>query len=134
MQRRDRTDETGEEIGGAGLAIFAGAAGIPNGELVDLDTGDGFDLFGDESGQLLTASYQDYCIPRASDMPHIEVTLDDSAPCKTNPLGAKGCGESGTVAGTPTLVNAVIDALSSRGVSDIDMPTVDGFAFARAER
>lgn len=54
MQRRYGTDEAGEEIGGAGLAVFAGAAGIPDGEFVDLDAGDGFDLFGDETGQLLS--------------------------------------------------------------------------------
>ena len=75
-----------------------------------------------DDGQLLTSSLMDYQVARAGDLPMFEVALFDGAPCKTNPLGAKGCGESGTVAGTPTLVNAVIDALSSRGVSDIDMP------------
>ena len=76
----------------------------------------------DDSGQLLTSSLMDYKVARADDMPSFNVALFDGAPCRTNPLGAKGCGESGTVAGTPTLVNAVIDALSSRGVRDIDMP------------
>ncbi|MFO1137215.1 MAG: xanthine dehydrogenase family protein molybdopterin-binding subunit [Rhodoblastus sp.] len=76
----------------------------------------------DAGGQLLTSSLMDYKVARADDMPSFKVALFDGAPCKTNPLGAKGCGESGTVAGTPTLVNAVIDALSSRGVADIDMP------------
>lgn len=75
-----------------------------------------------DGGQLLTSSLMDYKVARADDMPSFQVALFDGAPCKTNPLGAKGCGESGTVAGTPTLVNAVIDALSSRGVKDIDMP------------
>jgi len=55
----------------------------------------------DAEGQLLTASYQDYCVPRADDIPSIAVTLDDSAPCRTNPLGAKGCGESGAIGGPP---------------------------------
>ena len=73
-------------------------------------------------GHLLTSSLMDYKVARAEDLPTFEVALFDGAPCKTNPLGAKGCGESGTVAGTPTLVNAVIDALSSRGVKDIEMP------------
>src|SRR5437868_9150079 len=54
-----------------------------------------------EEGQLLTASYQDYCVPRADDVPPIAVTLDPSAPCKTNPLGAKGCGESGAIGRPP---------------------------------
>lgn len=75
-----------------------------------------------DGGQLLTSSLMDYKVARADDMPAFKVSLFDGAPCRTNPLGAKGCGESGTVAGTPTLVNAVIDALSSRGVKDMDMP------------
>src|SRR6201746_185815 len=61
----------------------------------------------DSEGQLLTASYQDYCIPRADDIPAIEVTLDGSAPCRTNPLGAKGCGESGAIGGPPPRANRV---------------------------
>ena len=64
-----------------------------------------------EEGQLLTASYQDYCVPRADDIPPIAVTLDDSAPCRTNPLGAKGCGESGAIGGPPCVTNGVMDAL-----------------------
>ncbi len=77
----------------------------------------------DSSGQLLTASYQDYCIPRASDMPgSIAVTLDDSAPCKTNPLGAKGCGESGAIGGPPCIVNGVMDALSDLGITSLQTP------------
>jgi carbon-monoxide dehydrogenase large subunit len=76
----------------------------------------------DPEGQLLTASYQDYCLPRADDIPPIAVALDDSAPCKTNPLGAKGCGESGTIGGTPCLVNGVIDALSELGIKNLATP------------
>ena len=76
----------------------------------------------DTEGQLLTASYQDYCLPRADDIPPIEVTLDDSAPCKTNPLGAKGCGESGAIGGPPCITNGVIDALSELGIKSIDTP------------
>ncbi|HEY4203809.1 MAG TPA: xanthine dehydrogenase family protein molybdopterin-binding subunit [Xanthobacteraceae bacterium] len=73
-------------------------------------------------GQLLTATYQDYCIPRASDVPSIEVTLDDSAPCKTNPLGAKGCGESGAIGGPPCITNGVMDALSPLGIKTLQTP------------
>jgi carbon-monoxide dehydrogenase large subunit len=76
----------------------------------------------DTEGQLLTASYQDYCIPRADDIPPIEVTLDGSAPCKTNPLGAKGCGESGAIGGPPCITNGVIDALSELGITSINTP------------
>lgn len=76
----------------------------------------------DGEGQLLTASYQDYCIPRASDIPAIDVTLDGSAPCRTNPLGAKGCGESGAIGGPPCIVNGVMDALSPLGIKALNTP------------
>ena len=75
-----------------------------------------------EEGQLLTASYQDYCVPRADDIPPIAVTLDDSAPCKTNPLGAKGCGESGAIGGPPCITNGVMDALSELGIKQLNTP------------
>ncbi|MBR0969738.1 xanthine dehydrogenase family protein molybdopterin-binding subunit [Bradyrhizobium japonicum] len=76
----------------------------------------------DADGQLLTASYQDYCIPRADDVPPIEVTLDDSAPCRTNPLGAKGCGESGAIGGPPCVTNGVMDALAELGITQLNTP------------
>ncbi len=76
----------------------------------------------DPEGQLLTASYQDYCIPRADDIPSIVVTLDDSAPCRTNPLGAKGCGESGAIGGPPCIANGVMDALSDLGIGGLNTP------------
>ena len=76
----------------------------------------------DPEGQLLTASYQDYCVPRADDIPPIEVTLDDSAPCRTNPLGAKGCGESGAIGGPPCITNGVMDALSELGIKTSTTP------------
>jgi aerobic carbon-monoxide dehydrogenase large subunit len=76
----------------------------------------------DTEGQLLTATYQDYCIPRADDIPSISVTLDDSAPCRTNPLGAKGCGESGAIGGPPCIANGVMDALSELGITQLKTP------------
>jgi aerobic carbon-monoxide dehydrogenase large subunit len=76
----------------------------------------------DAEGQLLTASYQDYCVPRADDIPPITVTLDDSAPCRTNPLGAKGCGESGAIGGPPCIANGVMDALSELGITSLNTP------------
>jgi carbon-monoxide dehydrogenase large subunit len=79
-------------------------------------------VFYDAEGQLLTASYQDYCIPRASDIPAIAVTLDGSAPCVTNPLGAKGCGESGAIGGPPCITNGVMDALSPLGIKTLNTP------------
>ena len=76
----------------------------------------------DGDGQLLTATFQDYCIPRASDVPPISVMLDDSAPCRTNPLGAKGCGESGAIGGPPCVTNGVMDALFELGIAQLNTP------------
>ncbi|HVV93314.1 MAG TPA: xanthine dehydrogenase family protein molybdopterin-binding subunit, partial [Hyphomicrobiales bacterium] len=75
-----------------------------------------------DSGQLLTGSYMDYGMPRADVVPSFTVNIDQSVPCQTNLLGAKGCGESGTVAAPPAIINAFVDALSPLGVKTIDMP------------
>jgi carbon-monoxide dehydrogenase large subunit len=75
-----------------------------------------------EDGQLLTATFMDYQMPRAEDFPFFKTELDESSPSKINPLGAKGCGESGTVGATPTVLNAVIDALAPYGITHLDMP------------
>jgi carbon-monoxide dehydrogenase large subunit len=75
-----------------------------------------------ESGQLITGSLLDYCLPRADDLPSFATFTDETTPCKINPLGAKGVGELGTVGGTPTVMNAVIDALRPLGVKHIEMP------------
>jgi carbon-monoxide dehydrogenase large subunit len=75
-----------------------------------------------ETGQLVTGSLLDYCLPRADDLPSISTFTDETTPCKINPLGAKGVGELGTVGGTPTVMNAVIDALRPMGIKHIEMP------------
>ena len=75
----------------------------------------------DENGQLLTASYMDYCMPRADDLPSFKVGYTNT-PCTHNDLGVKGCGEAGAIASPPALINAVIDALSPLGVTDMSMP------------
>jgi len=75
----------------------------------------------DPSGQLLTGSFMDYGMPRADDLPDIASSLEE-IPAKTNPLGIKGIGESGTIGAPPTIVNAVLDALRPLGVEEIDMP------------
>jgi carbon-monoxide dehydrogenase large subunit len=74
-----------------------------------------------QSGQLLTGSFQDYAMPRAAVTPDIQASLEE-VPCKTNALGVKGIGESGTIGAPPTVINAVIDALRPIGVETIDMP------------
>ena len=76
----------------------------------------------DENGQLLTGSYMDYTMPRADDVPFFNVDQTCLTPCTHNPLGAKGCGEAGAIGSPPTVVNAVVDALSDLGVTHIDMP------------
>ena len=71
----------------------------------------------DESGQLITASYMDYTMPRADNFPEIKLGFT-STPATSNPLGAKGCGEAGTIAAPAAVMNAVIDAIDT----DISMP------------
>jgi carbon-monoxide dehydrogenase large subunit len=75
----------------------------------------------DEDGQLLTASFMDYPIPHAADLPDLRVG-EHGVPCTTNPLGVKGAGESGVAGSLPAAVNAVLDALASRGVRHLDLP------------
>jgi len=74
-----------------------------------------------ESGQLLTASFLDYAMPRADMVPSMEIK-SNPVPTKYNPLGAKGAGEAGTVGALPAVMNAVIDALAPLGVTDVAMP------------
>ncbi len=78
----------------------------------------------DSDGQLLSASYMDYAMPRASDLPFYDVDHSCQTPCTHNPLGVKGCGEAGAIGSPPAVVNAVLDALRSggHGVDHIDMP------------
>lgn len=75
----------------------------------------------DEEGQFLTGSFMDYAMPRAHDAPSIAV-FDRGVPTRTNPVGAKGCGEAGCSGGLPTVMNALVDALSEYGIRHIEMP------------
>jgi carbon-monoxide dehydrogenase large subunit len=75
-----------------------------------------------ESGQLLTGSFMDYGMPRASDVPFFDINFNETVPCTTNPLGLKGCGEAGTVGALAAVMNAVADAVKVRGIAHIDMP------------
>jgi carbon-monoxide dehydrogenase large subunit len=78
-------------------------------------------VYDPSSGQLLSGSFMDYALPRASEFPDIEVELLE-VPCASNPLGVKGAGEAGAVGSPPALINAIIDALSADGVTHLDMP------------
>ena len=75
----------------------------------------------DDNGQMLTGSFMDYVMPRGDNVPAIRVE-SNSVPTSTNPLGIKGAGEAGTIGAMPCVMNAAIDALSTLGVSHLDMP------------
>ena len=75
----------------------------------------------DNNGQLLTGSMMDYALPHAHQLPDIEV-LSTVTPSPHNPLGVKGIGETGTIASTITVYNAVLDALRPLGVTKLNMP------------
>ncbi len=75
----------------------------------------------DENGQLLTGSMMDYALPKAEFFPELELGMTET-PTTVNPLGVKGIGETGTIASTPAVYNAVLDALAPLGVAKIDMP------------
>jgi carbon-monoxide dehydrogenase large subunit len=92
----------GGVVQGAGQALWEGAVYADN-------------------GQLLTGTMNDYVLPRAHMVPDIE-TISSETPSPHNPLGVKGIGETGTIASTVTIYNAVIDALRPFGVTHIDMP------------
>ncbi|MSP67224.1 MAG: xanthine dehydrogenase family protein molybdopterin-binding subunit [Alphaproteobacteria bacterium] len=78
--------------------------------------------FDELSGQLLSASFMDYAMPRADLVPTVELALNEGVPCRTNPLGVKGCGEAGAVGAPPAVVSALVDALAAFGITHIDMP------------
>jgi carbon-monoxide dehydrogenase large subunit len=78
--------------------------------------------YDDASGQLLAGSMMDYWLPRASQLPDLEVHLDKGVPTKANPLGVKGSGQAGCIGAPQTVVHAVLDALAPLGIDTIDMP------------
>ena len=91
----------------------------------------------DENGQLLTGSFMDYAMPRASDVPFFTVDHSSVTPCTHNPLGVKGCGEAGAIGSPPALINAVLDALHRGGyshVTHIDMPASPSRVWAAMQR
>ena len=75
----------------------------------------------DPNGQLLAGSFMDYAMPRAADLPSLDVAFVE-IPATTNPLGTKGAGEAGAIASAPVIVSAVLDALAPEGVEHIEMP------------
>ncbi|MHB2168267.1 xanthine dehydrogenase family protein molybdopterin-binding subunit [Alsobacter sp. R-9] len=84
----------------------------------------------DSNGQLVTASYMDYCMPRADDLPSFAVGTTVT-PCPSNPLGIKGCGEAGAIAAPPAVINAITDAL---GHEDVTMPATPQVVWRAAQK
>ena len=78
-------------------------------------------VYDPDSGQLLSGSFMDYCLPRAGDLPDLDF-IERSTPSPTNPLGIKGCGEAGAAGAPPALMNAIMNALGPLGVAHLDMP------------
>ncbi len=78
-------------------------------------------VYDEGSGQLLSGSFMDYALPRADDLPPLDITLAE-LPTAVNPLGVKGAGQAGCIAAPQTIVNAILDALSPLGIEHIDMP------------
>ena len=79
------------------------------------------DTIYDADGQLLTGTFMDYTMPRADEMTHIDFSTH-AVPCKTNPLGVKGCGEAGNGGAYPVIYNAIMDALDGNGGSELGIP------------
>jgi carbon-monoxide dehydrogenase large subunit len=84
----------------------------------------------------LSASYMDYAMPRASDLPMYDVDHSCQTPCTHNPLGVKGCGEAGAIGSPPSVVNAVLDAMRSGGhdIGHIDMPVSPSRVWAAMQK
>jgi carbon-monoxide dehydrogenase large subunit len=78
-------------------------------------------IYDSSSGQPLAASFMDYALPRAADLPSFDLSFNGT-PCTTNPLGVKGAGEAGAVGGFPAVANAILDALAPYGVTGFDGP------------
>jgi carbon-monoxide dehydrogenase large subunit len=86
-------------------------------------------VYDPESGQLLTATFMDYAMPRADTLPDL-VIASNPVPTSLNPMGAKGAGEAGTVGALPVVMNAVLDALAPLGVRALDMPATSARVWA----
>jgi carbon-monoxide dehydrogenase large subunit len=82
-------------------------------------------IYDPESGQLRTGSLMDYCLPRADNFVLFNLATNVTL-CAHNPLGAKGCGEAGTIGAPAAIMNAVVNALAPLGVTDLAMPATPG--------
>ncbi len=78
-------------------------------------------VYDEQSGQLLSGSFMDYALPRADDLPSLDITLAE-LPTAVNQLGVKGAGQAGCMAAPQTVINAILDALAPLGIAHVDMP------------
>jgi carbon-monoxide dehydrogenase large subunit len=85
-----------------------------------------------ENGQLISGSFMDYQMPRAQDIPSVQLSMR-AVPTAVNPLGAKGVGEAGTVGSLVATINAICDALSPLGIAHIEMPATPARVWAAIE-
>lgn len=83
-------------------------------------------IYDEESGQLMTGSFMDYCMPRADNFPGFKLGFTPTV-CPSNPMGMKGCGEAGAIGSPPAVINAITDAL---GIKDIPMPATPARVWA----
>lgn len=90
-------------------------------------------IYDPANGQILTASFMDYEMPRAEDLPALEV-ISNPSPTLNNPLGVKGVGEAGAVGALPVIMNAIIDALSPLGIRHVDMPATPSRLWAAIQQ
>lgn len=91
-------------------------------------------VYDEQSGQLVSGSFMDYTLPRATHFPYFDFNMRNVA-CKTNPLGIKGSGEAGAIGAPPAIINAIVDALSTPGtVTNVDMPATPDVIWAAANR
>ena len=88
----------------------------------------------DGGGQPICGSFMDYAIVRADDVPSFGTECDESQPCTHNPLGAKGCGESGAIGAPAAVIGAALDALAPLGVTDLDMPLTSEQVWRRIQQ
>ncbi|HZS83001.1 MAG TPA: xanthine dehydrogenase family protein molybdopterin-binding subunit [Stellaceae bacterium] len=90
-------------------------------------------VYDPDSGQLVTGSLMDYCMPRADNLPPIEFSYN-VVPCTTNPLGVKGAGEAGAIGAPPAVINAIVDALAEYGIEHIEMPATPERVWSAIQR
>ena len=129
-RRDDRTLDRGRRLRQAHQSDDRRGAGARRRRARHRPSADGSARVYDSDGQLLTASYMDYCMPRADNLPSFKVDTIETL-CPSNPLGIKGCGEAGAIASPPAVINAITDAV---GHEDVTMPATPQVVWRAAQK